>query len=429
MCAGTMSHAGSITLPVPVSHAATFVATGLSTLYFDRVSTYTQYPSPMLMKTLATSLLILVAFILPVSKASAQFAFGMQYSVEAEDAYAKITVPASALVDIIKESGDAITRKDVCLGEKPVGTLNGFQADFDEDGTEEMWLLYHSGPEDAGCNVTLIITPAGGGKYQLMDLLSFPGGKALIRPIIALDGGVQMYLQNSHTLDDGSTEIKGSVLAYTQTALIILTSWTQQAGMREDTFITEQLDAVFLDLNFDNVKELIVRINSHETGGGSATSKNLVDQYILTLDFLPNHLRYGVYDSVGYSKIQEAESMAKVGRTELNRDETRIEGIVKMQEALLINPFMTWARVRLGEFLMHDGKYSDAEHTLVLARAFDPEYNKTYRILGDTYLRLNDLQKSLTAYQRYMELGPESKYYKRKVEHNIKQITIPKKRR
>lgn len=383
----------------------------------------------MLMKTLATSLLIIVAFILPVSKASAQFAFGMQYSVAAEDAYAKITLPASALADLIKESGDAITSKDVCLGDKPQGTLSGYQADYDGDGTEEMWLLYHSGPEDAGCNVTLIVTPSGGGKYQLMDLLSFPGGKALLRPMIALDGGVQMYMQNTHTMEDGSTEVKGSVLAYTQTALIILTSWTQRAGMREDTYITEQVDAVFIDLSFDNIKELVVRYNMHETGGGAPTSKNLVDQYILTLDFLPNHLRYGVYDSAGYDKIQEAEVLAKSGRQELNRDETRTEGIVKMQDALQVNPFMTWARVRLGEFLMHDGKYSDAEQTLVLARAFDPEYNKTYRILGDTYLRLNDLQKSLTAYQRYMELGPESSYYKRKVEHNIKQITIPKKRR
>jgi hypothetical protein len=383
----------------------------------------------MLMKTLATSLLILIVILLPVSKASAQFAFGMKYSVVAEDAYAKITLPASALADLIKSSDDAITSKDVCLGDKPQGTLNGFQADYDGDGTEEMWLLYHSGPEDAGCNVTLIITPAGGGKYQLMDLLSFPGGKALIRPLIALDGGVQMYLQNTRTLEDGSTEVKGSVLAYTQTALIILTSWTQRAGMREDTYITEQVDAVFIDLNFDSIKELVIRYNSHETGGGAPTSKNLVDQYILTMDFLPNHLRYAVYDSVGYDKIQAAENSAKIGRTQINRDETRTDGIIKIQDALQANPFMTWARVRLGEFLLNDGKYSDAEQTLVLARAFDPEYNKTYRILGDTYLRLNDLQKALTAYQRYMDLGPESNYYKRKVEHNIKQITIPKKRR
>jgi hypothetical protein len=383
----------------------------------------------MLMKTLVRSLLLLAAFVTPLSTASSQIAFGLKNCVAAEDAYAKVTLPATALADIVKASGDAISNRDVCLLDKPEGTLSGYQADYDGDGTEEMWLLYHTGPEDAGCNVTLIITPAGGGKYQLMDLLSFPGGKALIRPLVALDGGVQMYLQNAHQLEDGSEEVKGSLLAYQQTALIILTSWTQRAGMREETFITEQVDAVFLDLNFDNIKELIVRYSMHETGGGAATAKNLVDQYILTLDFLPNHLRYGVYDSAGYDKIQEAETMAKSGRTMLNRDETRIDGIIKMREAMQIDPFMTWARVRLGEFLLHDGKYSDAEQTLKLGSAFDPDYNKIYRLLGDTYLRLNDLQKSLAAYERYMEIGPESDYYKRKVEHNIKQITIPRKRR
>lgn len=383
----------------------------------------------MLMKTLATSFLLIACFFLPYTKAHAQFAFGMQYSVAAEDAYAKVTLPASALVDIIAASDEGIERKDVCLGDKPTGTLSGYQADFDGDGSEEMWMLYHTGPEEGGCNVTVIVSPVGGGKYMLQDLMNFPGHNVVMRPIVTLDEGVQMYLQTSQTFEDGTKETKGSVLALKQTALLVLASWTQRAGMKDEAFITEQVDAVFSDINFDNFKELIVRFSFHETGGGSPTSKNLVDQFILTLDFLPNHLRYGVYDSVGYDKIKEAENMAKIGRGKLNRDETRIEGIINLQEALQLNPFMTWARVRLGEFLLHDGKYADAEQTLLLAKTFDAVYNKTYRILGDTYLRLNDLQKALTAYQRYMDLGPESNYYKKKVEHNIKQITIPKNRR
>ncbi|MBR9977746.1 MAG: tetratricopeptide repeat protein [Bacteroidetes bacterium] len=381
------------------------------------------------MKTLATTLLIIATIILPMSQASAQYAFGIEHSLADQDMCANITLPASALAEIIRESPESITAEDVCLGDTPEGTLTGFQTDFDGDGSEEIWLLYHTGPEDAGCNVTLIITPTGGGKYQLMDLLTFPGGKSVIHPLVTLDGGIQMYLQNTRTLEDGSNEIKGSILAYTQTALIILTSWTQKAGMRDDAFITELADVVFIDLNFDGSKEMVIRYSLHETGGGAPTSKNLVDQYILTLDFLPNHLRYGVYDSAGYDKIREAENMARVGRGQLNRDETRIDGIVKMRDALEINPFMTWARVRLGEFLLHDGKYANAEQTLLLATAFDPSYNKTYRILGDAYLRLNDLQKALAAYERYMELGTESNYYRRKVEHNIKQITIPRTRR
>ena len=383
----------------------------------------------MLMKTLVTTLLLVACLLAPAPRAQAQFAFGMEYSVAAEDAYAKVTLPATALADMIADGADGLKRGDVCLGEKTEGTLTGYQADFDGDGREEMWMYYHSGPENTGCNVALVVSPMGGGKYQLMDLISFPGSSVIMRPIVALDEGVQMYLQTTRTLENGIEQVKGSVLGYTKTALIVLTTWTQNAGMMDDTYITEQVDAVFADVNFDNVKELVVRFNIHETGGAAPTSKNLVDQYILTMDFLPNHMQYGMYDSVGYAKIQEAENLAKVGRGKLNRDETRIEGIINLREALQANPFMTWARVRLGEFLLHDGKYADAEQTLMQAKTFEPEYNKTYRILGDTYLRLNDLQKALAAYERYMELGPESNYYKKKVEHNIKQITIPKNRR
>lgn len=382
----------------------------------------------MLMKTLVSTLLLVVCLLAPAGQAHAQYAFGMQYSIAPDDAYAKVTLPATALADIIAESADGIKPEDVCLGEKPEGTLNGYQADFDGDGRDEMWMLYHTGPEKTGCNVTVIISPMGGGKYQLMDLMNFPGGEVVMHPIVTLDEGVQMYLQTTRTFEDGVTQIKGTVLGYTQTALIVLTTWTQNEGMINDTYITEKVDAVFTDVNFDNMKELIIRFNVHETGGGAATAGNLVDQYILTMDFLPNHMQYGMYDSVGYAKIQEAENLAKVGRGKLNRDESRIEGIIQMREALQVNPFMTWARVRLGEFLLHDGKYADAEQTLKQARTFDAEYNKTYRILGDTYLRLNDLQKALAAYERYMDIGPESNYYKKKVEHNIKQITIPKRR-
>jgi len=380
------------------------------------------------MKPRATSLLLFAILLLSVSRLNAQqFAFGMQYACEAEDTYAKVTLPATALADIISESGETITPADVCLAEKPTGTLNGFQADYDGDGKEEMWLLYHTGPENAGCNVTLVITAVGGGKYQLMDLLALPAGKALIRPIVTLDKGVQMYLQNEYTLANGADETKGSVLWFTQTAVIVLTSWTETSGMHDGKHVTQKVDAAWVDSNFNRTKELVVRYSIHD--GGAPTSKNMVDQYILTLDFLPNHLRYGVYDSVGYAKLQEAEAKARVARGKMNRDETRIEGIVGMREALAIDPFMNWARVRLGEFLLFDGKYADAESTLLIAAAFNPTHNKTYRLLGDTYLRLNDLQKALAAYNRYLELGPESDYYKAKVKGNIKNITVPKKRR
>jgi hypothetical protein len=288
-----------------------------------------------------------------------------------------------------------------------------------------MWLLYHSGPEDTGCTACVSVSPTGGGKYQLQDLLHVRGGNALIRPIHTLDKGVQMYLQTSQ-MKDGVMEVQGSILAYQQTALIILTSWVQRNGLIGDKHVVEKADAVFRDVNFDNTKELIIRYSIHDTGGGAATEKNITDQYILTLDFLPNHLRYGVYDSVGMDKLNEAENMAAAGRRKMNREDTRIDGIVEMRDALQMNPFMTTERVRLGEFLLHDGKYADAEKTLLVATEFDPSYAKTYRILGDTYLRLNDLQKALAAYNTYLSLGPESTYYRKKVEHNVKQITIPR---
>jgi hypothetical protein len=378
------------------------------------------------MKNRAITLLLFTFVLLSASRLHAQqFAFGMDYACEPEDTYAKITLPATALKDIINESGEAIPPADVCLTDKPSGMLTGFQADYDGDGKEEMWLLYTT-PD---CNVTLIITPVGGGRYQLMDLLTLPKGKALIRPIITLDQGVQMYLQTEYTLESGANEIKGSILWYTQTALIILTSWTQTAGSRDGKFVAEKVDAAWVDDNFDGIKELLVRYSIHETGGGAPTSSNMVDRYILTLDFLPNHLRYGIYDSVGNAQLQEAERKAIAARTKMNRAETRIEGIVELREALRIDPFMNWARVRLGEFLLHDGKYADAEYTLLRAASFNPTNNKTFRLLGDTYLRLNDLQKALAAYNRYLEIGPESTYYRNKVQGNIRNITVPRKSR
>lgn len=370
--------------------------------------------------------LLLACLLLAGSRVSAQqFAFGMQYSCEPEDAYAKVTLPASALADLVRESGESITMNDICMDDKPVGTLSGYQADYDGDGTDEMWLLYTNN----NCNVTVIVTPAGGGKYALMDILPLPTGKALIRPIITLDKGVQMYAQSSSTLPDGGTEVKGSILWYQQTALIILTSWSEFNGMRDGKHVSEAVDAAWTDGNFDKIKELVVRYSIHETGGGKRTEKNMVDRYVLTLDFLPNHLRYGVYDSVGMAALDEAEKKARTARGRMNREETRDAGIVAMREAIQTDPFMVWARVHLGEFLLHDGKYSDAAKTLIEARKFGPENNKLFRILGDAYLRLNDLQLALEAYTRYLEVGPESNYYKKKVEHNIKQITIPKRRR
>lgn len=380
------------------------------------------------MKSTLTSFLTLILLITTGTAARAQFAFGIESSVCKADEYPGVSLPAATLREIGEYSADQIKAADLCIETPANGIFSGYQADYDGDGAQEMWLLYHSGPEDAGCTACVIVSPIGGGKYQLQDLFSVHGGNAVMRPIRTLDKGVQMYLQTTQT-KDGVVEVQGSVLAYQQTALIILTSWVQRNGVVNGKHIVEKADAVFRDMNFDNTKELIVRYSMHETGGGGATESNLTDRFILTLDFLPNHLRYGVYDSVGMAELSEAESKATAGRRQMNREETRIDGIVQMREALETNPFLTSERVHLAEFLLHDGKYADAEKTLIEAAEFEPSYAKTYRILGDTYLRLNDLQKALDAYNTYLALGPESSYYEKKVEQNIKNITIPRKKR
>lgn len=379
------------------------------------------------MKHTTTILTTLALIFLISQRGSAQFSFGMESQVEKGNEYAEISLPATAFEEIIRESGEGISKTDVCLDGEAVGALRGYQADFDGDGTEEMFLLYHSGSETSGCNVLTVIAPIGGGKYRLFDVFSFPGGKSLIRPIKVLENGIQMYLQNAYTNPDGTHGWKGTILSFQQTAILILTSWIQQDFVRDGKHMTEDVRTVFSDMNFDGKKEMFVRYNTHEASRANISEKNLVDSYVLTLDFLPQHLRYGVYDSSGYDKLQESVAMAKSGERMLHRDASRVDGIVKIRQALSMNPFLTSTRVALGTHFLMSGKYADAEQTLLQAVEFDPSYAQSYKILGDTYLRLNDLQKALWAYTTYLELNPRAKDRK-KVEHNIKQITIPKRR-
>lgn len=382
------------------------------------------------MKQIQSHLLPIALFLLLLTpRAYAQYAFGIESSLEPEGDFAKVSLPVSTLARLAEASTDQVKKEDLCIGADAQGQFSGYQADYDGDGSEELWLLYHSGPADAGCNVVAVVSPLGGTNYQLQDLLHVGPGKALIRPIRTLDKSTQMYLQVDRTLEGSGREIKGSVLAYTQTALIILTSWTQTSTNTAGVVRVEKVDAVFADMNFDNTKELMVRYTIHDATSGAATEKNMTDRYVLTLDYLPNHMRYGVYDSAGFDKVKDAEKKAQLGRQKIGRESTRVEGIVLIREALAADPFMTRERTRLGESLLMDGKYGDAEKTLLQSARFDPTFVKTYRILGDTYLRLNDLQKALSAYQTYLKLGGESDYYRKKVEKNVKNITVPKGRR
>ena len=358
--------------------------------------------------------------------AQEKFAFGMEHFVSADDAYAKVSVPATVLQDIVKSAKAGITDKDACLPAQAGTMMSGYQADYDGDGKEEMIVLYHNTAVEPACNVLAMLTPSGGGKFELIDIMVLPAGGALIRPMITLEKGVQLYVQCTYALPDGTPETKGYLLASRETALLILISWTQKTSAVDGKKITQDIHAAWSDVNYDKRKELFLDCRVHEAAGGKLTEKNMTDHYILTLDFLSNHLRYGVYDSSGFDKVKEAEALAKTGERMMGRDETRDDGILKIREALRVNPFLSKTRVRLGQFFLNAGKYSDAQKTLQVAREFDPANAKAWKLEGDTYLRLNDLQKALEVYTKYLTMIPKDSQTldARQVRHNVKQITV-----
>ncbi len=362
---------------------------------------------------------------------NAQFAFNMKQFVEADDAYAKVTVPASVWAEMVKSSQEGINQQEACVLSSTPGELSGYQADYDGDGTEEMWLLYRNNSVEPGCNMLAVMTPVGGGSYKLLDMLALPAGTALIRPIKTLDEGVQLYAQCSYTLEDGSPETKGILLGFRQQSIVILISWTQKTSTVENRRIVQDVQAAFVDINYNNRKELFLDFRTHEPKGNSALSeKNMTDRYVITLDYLPNHLRYGVYDSTGYDKIQQAGSLVKSGERMLGKASTRDEGVVRIREALRLNPFLTRTRVKLGQFFLNQGKYADAEKTLLLARAFDDTYPKNHKLLGDTYLRLNDMQKALDCYTTYLDMIPKNTRTldARQARINVQRITVWRKK-
>jgi len=262
-------------------------------------------------------------------------------------------------------------------------------------------------------------------------MLALPAGTALLRPIKPLDEGVQLYAQCSYTLEDGSPETKGILLGFRQQSIVILISWTQKTSTVENRRIVQDVQAAFVDINYNNRKELFLDFRTHEPKGNSALSeKNMTDRYVITLDYLPNHLRYGVYDSTGYDKIQQAGSLVKSGERMLGKASTRDEGVVRIREALRLNPFLTRTRVKLGQFFLNQGKYADAEKTLLLARAFDDTYPKNHKLLGDTYLRLNDMQKALDCYTTYLDMIPKNTRTldARQARINVQRITVWRKK-
>lgn len=376
-----------------------------------------------IMKNIITSFLIACAFLAITSDLHAQFSFGLESSFAPSDTYAEVTLPATALRTIIDDNLKGMDDRDVCLNLKPEGLMSGFQADFDGDDKEEMWLLYHVGAKERGCNVMILVSPTGGGKFKLHDVMSLPAGNCRINPVITLDEGVQMYLENTYDLADGTKETKGTLMAVHQTTMIILSSWTTKNYSVDGAMVYQDVRALLYDMNFDQVKELILQFSNYSNSNKS--DKSLIDQYILTLDYLPGNLRYTIYDSVGYDKVQEADAKVRAGRRMLHKESTAMEGIAQIREGLDANPFMTNTRIALGQYFLTSGRYGDAARMLILATDIDQNSSKGFMLLGDTYLRLNDLQKSLAAYKKYLAFNPKGRNARR-VKKNVDRITRPR---
>ncbi|MBL0174578.1 MAG: tetratricopeptide repeat protein [Ignavibacteria bacterium] len=369
---------------------------------------------------------VVLAAIAPRAAAQEKFAFGMENFVSADDAFAKVSVPAAAWATLVKAGKEGITDKDACLPPQAGSTMNGYQADYDGDGKEEMLVLFSNTAAVPACNVLAVLSPASGGTFLLHDIMTLPAGTALLRPVVTLETGVQFYVQCTYPLPEGGNETKGFLMSTRENIMLVLAAWTQKNFMLDGKKMTQNVRAALCDVNYDNRKELFLDCATHASAGGKLTEKNMTDRYIITLDFLPNQLRYGVYDSSGIDKVKLADAQAAAGQRMIGRDETRDDGILKIREALRVNPFMSKTRVRLGQYFLNAGKYSDAEKTLSVAKDFEPSYAKAWKLLGDTYVRLNDLQKALEVYTRYLTLIPKDSQTMdaRQVRHNVKQITV-----
>ncbi len=365
------------------------------------------------------------------SAAFAQMAFGIEPLCAGNDEAASVSMPLSTFKEMMKSNTLGATDKDACLTADLSGPIAGWQTDFDGDGKEELWMHVHSGDPLSGCNVLAVASSIGAGKYQLLEMVPLPSGKVSIRPIRVLATGMQMFVQNAYALPDGTPEVRGSIMTYTQTSILPLLSWVQKDMPFEGKPMPTDVRVTVGDMNFDKVKEISLLVTTWKKKPGpkgKEIEKNILDRYILAFDYDPQRLAYGLYDSLSFDKVKAANADLKKGQRLMARAETSADGIVLVRDALRKNPFQTEARVKLGKYFLTTGRYADAERTLLVAKETDPGFSTTYMVLADTYLRMNNLQGALEAYTIYLKLNPTSKEKKR-IEHNIKQITIPKGRR
>ncbi len=366
---------------------------------------------------------IIVALAIFSHVSSAQLHFGIEPYCMKSNALPQKSVKASLLYDALQEYEQGANGELICLQPGAKNSGSGFEADFDDDGSTELFLLYHSGPDEAGCNALILAAEESGTRYTFKDGFKVMPGKARMRPMKNLDKGIQMYVEGDYSLPDGAKESKGSIFAVVRGTLMPLISWVQKDGQRDGKRVVTRAQVGFADLNFDDKNEMYVTYRVYEPGAGSISKKNMVERYTLVLDFVAEHMRYVIYDSIGYDKVKEAAALTSQGRRKLYSEKTRDQGIIDLTNAIEIDPMQNDARLILGRHLLNTGKYGDAENILKEGIAIEPTRADLYEALGNVYIKLNVLDKALANFRRYLELNPRSKIRK-SIERKIKQITV-----
>lgn len=377
---------------------------------------------------LLSFIVIAILFGFGASAVAQQYEFGFKPYCENMQFFPAKKLSAQQLREIFTAGNPGVSADQFCIGSATVTDAEGFEADFDVNGTPEIVVLVHGGAADAGCNTIFVVRSTNTGGYTFLDAFNFTPGRALMCPVRLMSKGTQFYVQSTYALQDGTVETKGAFFAFEKDLFVNLISWTQSDGLAEGTRVVKQAQIGLADVDYHGIKEMYVKYSTYKPGMGKIDEKNLVDQHVLQLNYAASQMRYTLYDSSGFDKIQRAAEMTKAGQRLLYGKTTEADGIVKLKEAIALNPFNTDARVILGQHFYATGKPSDAENVLLRAIAMDPSDARAYGIIARVYIKLNSLQQCLDNCRKYLELNPNAKD-KKKIEWIIKQITIPKRRR
>jgi tetratricopeptide (TPR) repeat protein len=379
--------------------------------------------TPRLLVLSALTLLLLIA---PLAAQQADNGIA-PYCEPLKDFPAK-TLSSQILRTLLTESNNGVDPTQYSVGQGAAAEARGFEADLNGDKVPEMILLQHGGPADAGSNTLFLVREEANKSYKLLDVFNVTPGIGMILPIRLLPKGIQVYSQSTYKREDGSTESKAAFFTSENDALLALISWVNKDGTVNGKRVVTSTQAALSDYDYHGVKELFLKISTFEPGAGRPNDDNLTDQHVLTFQFLATQYRFTLYDSSGYDKIKKSAELTSQGARMLSNEKTAEDGVMKLKDAVTMDPFNTDARLILGRYYLRTSKISDAERTFSQAIEMDPLTPESYAYLGDTYIKINDLQKTLDNYRKYLELKPDGREAKR-LKMNIKQITVPKGRR